>query len=202
MAIAEQEFNLPPAIAAHPAWVRLESQRAFYSGKARTYQTHYKRIKLALIGLSAGIPLIVFLPGDASKYVVALAGVAIAMLEGLLLLNQYGPLWVKYRSTTEGLNRERWLLLSRAGDYAGKSDDDALRQLAERVESILEAERNEWTAKQTQMLDQLAKSQAYAQAHQDETARRAAGGPPAGPAPAVVPAPADLDAAPAVEAER
>jgi hypothetical protein len=31
---------------------------------AGSYQTTYKRIKLALIGLSAAIPLLAFLPGD------------------------------------------------------------------------------------------------------------------------------------------
>ena len=179
MSHSEPSFAVPPAIATHPAWARLEDQRRYYDGKAGTYQTQYKRIKLGLIGLSAGIPLIVFLPGEWAKYVVAAAGVAIAMLEGLLLLNQYGPLWVKYRSTAEALNRERWLMLSGAGEYAAKPDEEALRQMAERVEAILEVERKEWSTQQSQSLEQLAKTQAYVQAHQDETARRAAGGAPA-----------------------
>jgi hypothetical protein len=186
----EQAYAVPQAISAHPSWVRLEEQRRFFSSKARTYQSHYKRIKLCLIGLAAGIPLIVFLPADGSRYVVAAAGVAIAVLEGLLLLNQYGPLWVKYRSTAEGLNRERWLLLARAGDYAGKPDDEALRQLAERVEAILDTERQEWATRQSQVLEHLAKTQAFVQAHQDETARRAAATAP-GVGSASPPAPAE-----------
>jgi len=174
MAYADDRFQVPEDVAAHPAWARLESQRSYYDSKAGAYQTQYKRIKLALIGLSAGIPLIVFLPGEAFKYVVAAVGVAIAMLEGLLLLNQYGPLWVKYRSTAEGLKRERWLLLSRAGDYAGKTDDEAMRQLAERVEGLLEAEQREWSSDQQKMLEAVAKTQALAQASLDETNKRVA----------------------------
>lgn len=173
MANPEKDFAVPPTVAGHPAWARLEGQRSYYSGKAGLYQDQYKRIKLTLIGLSAGIPLIVFLPGDGAKYVVALAGVAIAVLEGLLLLNQYGPLWIKYRSTAEGLNRERWLLLSKAGDYADKDADAAMRQLAERVENLLEAERKDWTAAQSQALAQLANTQGFVQAQQDEVNRRA-----------------------------
>lgn len=174
MADAEQQYQVPEQIAAHPAWARLEGQRAYFDGKSGQYQSHYKRIKLALIALSAGIPLVVFLPGEGARYLVAAAGVVIAMLEGLLLLNQYGPLWVKYRGTAEGLKRERWLMLSRAGDYAGKSDDDALRQLAERVENLLDAEQKDWIGWQQQALEALAKTQAFAQAHIDETNRRAA----------------------------
>ena len=169
-----QDFKVPESIAAHPAWARLEDQRSYYDGKAGLYQSQYKRIKLGLIGLSAGIPLIVFLPGEIFKYVVAGVGVLIAMLEGLLLLNQYGPLWIKYRSTAEGLKRERWLMLSHAGDYAGKSDEDALRQLAERVEGLLQAEQREWSAEQQKMLEALAKTQAVAQASIDETNKRIA----------------------------
>jgi hypothetical protein len=174
MSSPEQDFKVPETVAAHPAWARLEDQRGYYDGKAGTYQKQYKRIKLALIGLSAGIPLVAFLQGEVFRFVVAGAGVAIAMLEGLLLLNQYGPLWVKYRSTAEGLKRERWLMLSRAGDYAGKPDDEALRQLAERVEGLLESEQREWSADQQKMLEALARTQALAQASLDETNKRVA----------------------------
>jgi hypothetical protein len=174
MSSPEQDFKVPEGIAAHPAWARLEDQRSYYDTKAGTYQRQYKRIKLALIGLSAGIPLVVFLPGEVFKYVVAAVGVAIAMLEGLLLLNQYGLLWVKYRSTAEGLKRERWLMLSHAGDYAGKPDEEALRQLAERVEALLEAEHREWSGEQQKMLEAMAKTHALAQASIDETNKRVA----------------------------
>jgi len=154
------EYPVPAAIAAHPAWHRLESQRTYYSSKAGSFQTTYKRIKLALIAISAAIPLAA-LAGDHAvwKYVVALGGIAIAVMEGLLLLNQFGPLWIKYRATAESLKRERWLLLSRAGDYKGLPDGDALRLLAERVEVLLEVEHREWTQEQKQALAQLANTQ-------------------------------------------
>lgn len=183
MSSPEQDYQVPQAVSSHPAWARLEDQRAYYDGKAAAYQSRYKQIKLGLIGLSAGIPLIVFLPGEAFKYVVAAVGVVIAMLEGLLLLNQYGPLWLKYRSTAEGLKRERWLLLAHAGGYAGKSDEEALRQLAEKVESLLEAENREWSGEQKNVLETLAKMQALVQASLHETRKRAADAAAATPAP-------------------
>ena len=81
---------------------------------------------------------------------------------------------MKYRSTAEGLERERWLMLSHAGGYAGKPDVEALRQLAERVEGLLESEHKEWNEQQQKMLEALVKTQAFVQAHIDETNKRAA----------------------------
>ena len=155
------EFVVPETIAAHPAWCRMEEQRDYYARRANDYQTRYKRIKLCLIGLASGLPLLAFLPlggadGNLSKYLVSAVGVLIAMLEGVLLLNQYGPLWVKYRGTAESLKRERWMLLARAGEYRELGDADALRLLAERTEVLLEVEHREWTQAQKQALEQIA----------------------------------------------
>lgn len=174
MSSSEQEYKVPQNILDHPAWVRLESQHAYYDRKAVRYQDRFKRIKLVLIALSAGIPLIVFLPSDWSRYVVAVAGVAIAMLEGMLTLNQYGTLWTKYRGTAEEFNRERWLLLSQAGDYAEHQPDQAMRKLASRVEAILDSEHKNWIEKQQEMQGALAKVQGFVQGHMDETTRRVA----------------------------
>jgi Protein of unknown function (DUF4231) len=162
MANPEQDFIPPAEISAHPAWARLEGQRAYYSRRAGEYQDRYKHIKLALIGVAAAIPILAFMPfGEITRFVVALAGVLIAVLEGVLLLNQYGTLWVKYRSTAEGLKRERWLLLSQAGDYKGKTDHEALSLLAERVEALIETEHREWTEQQKKALEALADAQAW-----------------------------------------
>ncbi|HKX42238.1 MAG TPA: DUF4231 domain-containing protein [Burkholderiaceae bacterium] len=162
------DFPVPEPTASHAAWHRLEDQRQYYSRCANHYQATYKRIKLTLIGLSATIPLLAFLPGDGFRYVVAAAGVLIALLEGVLLLNQYGSLWVKYRGTAESLKRERWLLLAHAGEYKGLGDEEALRLLAERVEVLLDVEHREWTEEQKQALMQLSKTREWVQAQQDE----------------------------------
>lgn len=147
------DYEIPAAIAGHPAWHRLEDQRRYYSARAGSYQSQYKRIKLTLIALAAAIPLLAFMPGDQlPKFVVAAAGVVIAVLEGVLLLNQYGPLWVQYRSVAEGLKRERWLLLAQAGDYKDLATDTALRLLAERVETLLAEEHRGWSDEQKQAL--------------------------------------------------
>lgn len=175
MSNPEQDHVVPKAISDHPAWARLEGQRAYYSQRAGEYQDRYKQIKLTLIGLAAAIPVLAFLPvPEFTKYLVALAGVAIAVLEGVLLLNQYGTLWVKYRSTAESLKRERWLLLSMAGDYRGKPEAEALSLLAERVEALIEAEHREWTEQQKKALEALADTKAWVAAQQARKAQAAA----------------------------
>ncbi len=161
--LKESDYVVPAEIAGHPAWFRLEGQRTYYSSNAAKYQTHYRRIKIALITLAAVIPVLVFIPGDPSRFVVAAAGVAIAVLEGWLLLNQYGPLWVKYRTTAESLKRERWLLLSGAGDYKGLAVEARMGLLAERVEALLAEEQQAWTEAQKKALEELAKTKEWVQ---------------------------------------
>ena len=179
-AAPDADYPVPAAIAAHPAWFRLEGQRSYYSARAARYQDTYKHIKMGLIGLSASIPLLAFLPPqNVGPWIVAAAGIVIAVLEAMLLLNQYGPLWVKYRGTAESLKRERWLLLARAGEYAGLADDSALRLLAERVEALLDVEHREWIDEQKQALARLENTRQWLdeqRAQRDGTAGAAGAG--------------------------
>lgn len=178
MSNPERSYKVPQNIAEHPAWARLEDQRNYYDRSASMCKNQFKRIKLLLIALSACIPLIILIntTNEAPRYIAAAFGVLIAILEGLLLMNQYGTLWLKYRATAEDLTRERWLLLAQAGDYADQQPDQAMRKLAARVETILDTERKAWSEKQQEMLGALAKTQSFVQAHLDETSRRAAMG--------------------------
>lgn len=162
MAEDSKGFKPPPEIEGSAAWDRLEDQLKYYSTKAGHSQTLYKRIKLAQITISAAIPILAFSPlAGAEKFIVAGAGVVIALLEGLLLLNQYPELWVKYRATAEGLKRERSLLLAGAGDYRDKPVPDGLRLLAERTEALIAEENRQWTDTQQKALQALADAQAF-----------------------------------------
>ncbi|MEX8517263.1 MAG: DUF4231 domain-containing protein [Leptothrix sp. (in: b-proteobacteria)] len=171
------EYPVPEPIAAHPAWFRLEDQLAYYESKAGRYQRVYKRIKLALIGLSASIPVLAFVPLPQlwGQFLVAGSGALLACLEGVLLLNQYPDLWVKYRGTAESLKRERWSLLSRAGEYRDLDDATALRLLAERIETLLDVEHSAWTEEQKQALSQLSNTQNWLQTRREEVQANLAG---------------------------
>jgi len=172
MSDPKTEYVPPPEIAAAAAWNRLQGQQKYYSSEASDHQTKYRNIKLLLILVSASIPILAFLPGsDAPKYIVAGAGVVIAVLEGLLLLHRYGETGVTYRRTSEGLKRERALFLAGAGDYRGLATDDALRLLAEHTEALVAEENKQWTEQQMKTLEALAKTQAWAQEQLEAVAK-------------------------------
>jgi hypothetical protein len=151
-------YQVPDNVSSHPAWFRLEDQGDYYDRKSTSCQQTYKRIKIGLILLAAAIPVLAFLPADmpGQQFLVAGAGAVMAVLEAVLLLNRYPDLWIRYRGTAESLKRERWLLLSRAAEYKGLDDAQALQLLAERVELLLGLEHHEWTEEQEQALARMA----------------------------------------------
>lgn len=159
MADNKTEFTPPPEITGSAAWFRLDGQQRYYSARSSLYQDRYKHIKLALIFVSATIPIIAFLPwAETARYLVAGSGVLIAVLEGILLLNRYGEHGITYRRTSEGLKRERALLLAEAGDYAGKELKERLRLLAERTEALLDEENKQWQQQQAKAIEELTKT--------------------------------------------
>lgn len=133
--------DISEKIKKHPAWIRLEDQLKWYDVKSVSCQRWYKGLKLLQVVLGASIPLLVYIE---KPFVTAIAGVAIAILEAVQHLNQYSTLWIEYRSTAERLKHERWLFLSRAGEFRAMDDDEALRVLAEHVETYVSTEHASW----------------------------------------------------------
>jgi hypothetical protein len=127
----------------HAAWLRLEDQIRWYDDKSLHSQRWYKRLKLAQVGIALLIPVISFVP-DYAKWLTAIGGGAIAMLEALQQMNQYSTLWVMYRATAERLKHEKFLFLSAAGPYRGQAEPERLIQLAERVEEHVSTEHANW----------------------------------------------------------
>ena len=137
-----------------PAWSRLQSQIAWYSGKSQQNQRWFKRLKIGQIVTAAVIP--VAAAESAPAWLLGSAGALILVLEGVQQLQQYQQNWSSYRSTAERLKHEKFLLLSQAGPYAAAERPEAL--LAERVEGLVSQEHAAWTS------------------HQEETAGRGEGG--------------------------
>jgi hypothetical protein len=82
------------------------------------------------------------------SFLTALLGAATVMLEGLQQINQWQQNWITYRSTCEALRHEKYSYLSKSGVYEGKSDDEAKRMLAQRVESLISTEHSKWISRQ------------------------------------------------------
>lgn len=128
----------------HPAWIRLEDQLNWYDTKSSYNQRWYKRLKISQIILAVLIPITSFLPEDCAKLAASLAGILIAVFEGLQQMNQHSTLWVTYRGTAERLKHEKNLFLSVAGPYRGMGEPDRLIALAERVEEHVSTEHANW----------------------------------------------------------
>lgn len=137
-------FLVPEWIATHPAWIRLEDQLNWYDSKSVHCQNWYKRLKFVQISLAVLIPVFSQLDPECAKWATSIAGVSIAILEGMQHLNQYSTLWVTYRATAERLKHEKYLFLSAAGPYKGLADQDCLVALSERVEEHVSTEHANW----------------------------------------------------------
>ena len=135
---------------ADPTLQRLEDQINWYDGKSNHSQHVYKWLKIieivaaALVPLSAGLHMPAGVTGS--------LGVLIAVLEGLLQLNQYHHNWITYRSTCETLKHEKYLYLANAGPYAAATAAHTL--LAERIESLVSQEHAKWAAGQEEATKQ------------------------------------------------
>lgn len=123
---------------------RLEDQLTWYDRKAAYNERMFKRFRLATLVISVSIPL----SAAFVKYTVITGslGALIALFEGMQQLNQYQQNWRSYRSTAEALKHEKYLFLSKAGDYASAVNPRAL--LAERVEGLVSQEHAKWSAKE------------------------------------------------------
>jgi len=135
---------------ADPTMERLDDQINWYDRKSNQNHQVYKWLKIieilaaALVPLAAGLHMPPAVTGG--------LGVLIAVVEGLLQLNQNHQNWIAYRTTCESLKREKYLYLGKAGPYAAASNPHTL--LAERIESMVSQEQATWTAGQEEAAKQ------------------------------------------------
>jgi len=123
-------------------YARLEDQIDWYDRKSISHQIWYRRLKVISIASAALVPLFSSLDGYA--VLAGGLGVVVVIVEGLQHVNQHHENWIRYRATCENLRREKYLYLAGAGGYERMTDEQALRQLAAQVESVLSRESGDW----------------------------------------------------------
>jgi len=133
---------------APPTQERLEDQIAWFDRQSSWNQRWFKALKV--VQIIAGALIASFAPfrEGALRYLMGILGVVVVILESLQGLYQFQHYWIQYRTTSEGLKREKYLWLAKAGPYASAERPDAL--LAERVEALLSQEHAGWVALQEQ----------------------------------------------------
>ena len=152
------ELLIAEEVNKHPAWVRLKSQKKWYSDKSRLNKKWYMITKVVQILLAGSIPIIILIDIPISKYIVAIFGVLIAAIETIQNLFQFHTLWTEYRSTSENLKHEKYLFLSLSGPYRELNQDDALLLLAERIEEHVSKEHAKWINSSQKVASEIVKN--------------------------------------------
>jgi hypothetical protein len=132
---------------------RIDDQINWYSKKSTFNKNRYQLLKALVITISASIPVLaIAIKGDDDmlKMLVGIAGVLIVVIEGILSLYKYKDIWLKYRMTSELLNREKILYLTSSGPY---KTNKKLQSFVERAEAIMSEENKNWLTDQLQSED-------------------------------------------------
>ena len=151
------ELEIPENIKNHPAWHRLQNQHDWYSKESSKNKKKYHHFKITQFILAALIPVITLIDFSSTKYIVALFGATIAVIEGIQQLFQYHTLWFDYRSTSEHLKHEQFLFLSLSGPYRDLSYEKGLLLLAERIEEHISKEHAKWVDTSKKLSLEIAK---------------------------------------------
>jgi hypothetical protein len=136
-----------------PTMERLDDQIAWYDRKSQIAQRRYKILKLAQVIIAALVPLTSAFPIPATefKWVTAILGLLVLIIEAVQQLNQDQQNWIAYRSTCEALKHEKYLYLAGAGPYANADNaEKRLALLADRIEGLISQEHAKWVSAQEQ----------------------------------------------------
>ncbi len=126
---------------------RLEDQISWFDKKSSFNQKMYKRLVLVEILLSVSIPFITsFVTADTLvlKLLLGAMGVVIALIAGILSVYKFQELWVNYRATSETLQQEKYIYLTRSGMYQENRTSRPYNDFVLRVENILSKENLNW----------------------------------------------------------
>src|SRR5689334_9980297 len=106
----------------HPTLERLDEQIIWYDRRSQRAQRRYKLLKLAQVVIAALLPLASSfpIPGPQFKWLTAVLGLLVLIIEAIQQLNQDQQNWIAYRSTCEALKHEKYLHVAAAGPYANR----------------------------------------------------------------------------------
>jgi hypothetical protein len=107
------------------------------------------RANPGLIPLGSALPV----PEGEFKWVTAILGLMVLIIETVQQINQDQQNWIAYRSTCEALKHEKYLYLAGAGPYTNAENaQKRLALLADRIEGLISQEHAKWVSAQEQAL--------------------------------------------------
>jgi hypothetical protein len=133
---------------------RVDEQLAWYSRTSRANKRGFLRLRIFEIAL--GTSITIFSPyavkvGDLGALAIAVAGGGIALSGSLLALNRNQENWVRNRSLSEALKREKYLFLTGTAPYDDK--EKAFARFVTAAEALMADERAGWARQAAQPAD-------------------------------------------------
>lgn len=130
---------------------RVDRQLQWLSAQAERNKRWFLSLRLLQIVLAGYVTLAASLAQRTSwlPFSITLAGVLITALSSWESINGYQGLWIRYRQTSEKLEREKTFYLTFSPPYRQASfaheDEAAFATFVARVEAILGAEVEQWS---------------------------------------------------------
>ena len=123
---------------------RVDEQIKWLSTRSGGNQRGFKWLRLTELCLAGGIPVLAAYADTSTmiRLTVAVSGALVALIAGALALWKPQELWVQYRATSEALQREKMLFLTRTPPYDGER---AFADFVARVEAVLGSENAAWS---------------------------------------------------------
>ncbi len=129
---------------------RVEDQLEYYGNAADRAKRVHMLVQTTIIVLGLLVPVLANLPetvgsidvSNVIKFAVTLSALALAILTGISNFRKFGDLWLSYRTTAELIKHEKYLFLTKSGQYASK--DSAFDRFVSAIESIVSSEHNKF----------------------------------------------------------
>lgn len=118
---------------------------AYYHKKSKFYKRLYTIVSIFKMLLLVAIPVMEVIDAENNfGWIVTIASSLCIMVETLKEMFHLRKKWILYQHTNNLLMSEQRLYHSRAGEYAGKSDDDSFVRYVDNVEKIISNEDSDW----------------------------------------------------------
>ena len=117
---------------------RVDKQQEWFSNKSRMNKRYYNFITGPTVVLSILVPCVISFNGIIGKILSILCSILIALGASF----KFNDKWSIYRLTSESLKRDKFLFLTKAGNY--RYNDDAEPVFVESIEQIIYNSNDNW----------------------------------------------------------
>jgi hypothetical protein len=119
---------------------RIDPQIKWYDKKSSSYKFYFFLGNIMILVISSLIPFLTSFESSDYKYIIGFMGVLITITTGILNLSGFYQKWLLYRTTSEKLKSEKFML----NLLMDKLDDQEKLEYVQRFESIINDENTNW----------------------------------------------------------